>query len=99
MVDVILSDPTVTPQELAEIFGYSRAWISRILASDAFAARLAARKAAVVDPIIVQSLNKKMESIVIQSAHLVQDKLDAEQSASYAMEALGVAAQFLRGKA
>lgn len=92
MVDLILADPTVTFVELGEVFGYSAAWVSRVVASDAFQARLAERKQELVDPAIAQSLNERVQAVTIQSLHIVGQKLEAEQSAAYAMEALGVVA-------
>lgn len=95
MVDVILQEPTVTSKELAELFGYSQAWVARIIASDAFQARLAERKSALIDPVIAQSVNTRMKAVVIQATGIMQEKLDAEASASYAMEALGLASKAL----
>ena len=95
MIDVILQEPTVTTKELSELFGYSPAWVSRILASDAFQARLADRKSALVDPVIAQSVNTRMKAVVIQATDIVREKLDAEASASYAIEALGLASKAL----
>lgn len=95
MIDVILQEPTVTSKELSELFGYSPGWVSRILASDAFQARLAERKSALIDPVIAQSVNTRMKAVVIQATGIMQDKLDAEASASYAMEALGLASKAL----
>jgi len=95
MIDVILQEPTVTSKELAELFGYSTGWVSRILASDAFQARLAERKSALIDPVIAQSVNTRMKAVVIQATGIMQEKLDAEASASYAMDALGLASKAL----
>lgn len=98
MIDLILQDPTVQPKELAELFNYTSAWISRILASDSFQARLAERKGQLIDPIIAQSLNERMKGVAIQSLEIISDKLEVEQSASYAIDALGIAASALGAK-
>ena len=91
MIDLIIQDPAVSSAELAEVFSYSPAWVSRILASDSFQARLAQRKSALVDPIISRSLNERFRSVVIRSMEVVEAKLIAEPSAQYAMEALELA--------
>ena len=91
MIDAILQEPTVTSAELAEIFGYSAGWVNRILGSDSFQSRLAQRKSALIDPIISRSLNERMRTVAIRSMEVIEEKLAAEPSASYAMEALELA--------
>ena len=88
MIDLILQDPTVTSGELAELMGFSRPWVTRILASDSFQARLSQRKAALVDPLLARSINERLRSVAIRSMDIVEEKLAAEPSAAYAMEAL-----------
>ena len=63
MIDMILQDPTVSSSELASLFGYTPAWVSRILASDSFQSRLAQRKSALMDPIIARSLNDRLRAV------------------------------------
>ena len=91
MIDLIISEPTVRPTELAVLFGFSHGWISRVLASDAFQARLAERKAILTDPLVAQSLNERLRGIAIHAVEIVGEKLAAEESASYALDALGLA--------
>lgn len=91
MVDLILTEPTVTPGELAQIFNRSRGWISRILASDSFQARIAERKAQLIDPMVAATLDERLRGVAIQSIDLIQEKLTTEESAAYALEALGLA--------
>jgi hypothetical protein len=88
MIDLILQDPTVTSKELAEIFGYSPGWVSRILAADSFQARMAERKAALVDPIISRTLNERLRAVAYRSVEVIQEKLDKEESATFALDAL-----------
>ena len=92
MIDLILQEPTVTPTELATLFGHSKAWISCILSADSFRARLAERKGQLLDPYIAQSLNERMKSVAIRAIDIVEEKLMSERSASYAIDALGLAA-------
>ena len=91
MIDMILEEPGVRPQELAKLFNYSAGWINRVLASDSFQARLAERKAKLVDPHISHTLNERLRGVAVQAISIIEEKLDSEQSASYAMEALGLA--------
>lgn len=92
MIDLILQDPTVTTAELAEVFGYSRGWVSRILASDSFQARLAQRKSALVDPILARGLNERLRSVAMRSMDVIEERLaTGEAPAAYAMDALELA--------
>lgn len=95
MIDLIMQDPTVTSKELAALFNYSPAWVSRILASDSFQSRLAQRKSALMDPIIARSLNDRLRAVAIRSMDVIEERLAAEPSAAYAMEALELATQGL----
>lgn len=98
MVDLILQEPTVTAAELGEVFGLTAGWVSRVISSDAFQSRLAERKAKLVDPVIAHTLRERVGGIAVQSLSIIQEKLTSEESASYALEALGVAAIALGGK-
>lgn len=95
MIDMILQDPTVSSSELAALFNYTPAWVSRVLGSDSFQARLAQRKGALMDPIIARSLNDRLRAVAIRSMDVIEEKLTAEPSASYAMDALELATQGL----
>lgn len=92
MIDLILQEPTVTHKELAELFGFSEGWIGRVVVSDSFQSRLAERKAALTDPVITRSINERLRGVTTRAIDVIQDKLSSEEvSASYALEALGVA--------
>jgi hypothetical protein len=95
IVDLIIQEPTVTTSELAEIFGKSTGWISRVIAADSFNARLAERKAILTDPIISQSINERLKGVAIHAIDIMAEKLVTEESASYALDALGIAATAL----
>jgi len=93
MIDLILTEPSITAVELAEVFGYSAGWVSRVIASDAFRARLAERKSQLIDPMVAASLDERLRGVAIHSMAIIQDKLanSSEESAQFAMDALGLA--------
>jgi hypothetical protein len=76
MVDILISEPTISQNELAERFGYTAGWISQIIASDSFQARLAERKDEIVDPTIRASVKENFEALVIRSQALLLEKLN-----------------------
>lgn len=92
MVDLIIQEPTVTQSELATIFGYSEGWVSRVLNSDSFQARLADRKQQLVDPAIKATLDERLRGVAIKSISILDEKLSsADAGAQMALDALGIA--------
>lgn len=98
MIDLIIAEPTITQAELAECFSLSPGWIQRVLAADSFQARLAERKAALVDPAIANNLNERLTAVTVKALDLVDSKLSSpEAGAAYALDALGLAVTGLNG--
>lgn len=95
LVEQILAEPTLTQRQLADIFGYTPGWINRIINSDAFQVRLEERRAVLTDPAIARTLNQKLESLAHQSVSMIEEKLEKQDSASFALEALGLATKAL----
>jgi hypothetical protein len=96
MIDVLISNPMISQNQLAAHFGYSPPWISRILRSDSFREALARRKAEVVDPLILQTLEAQFESLVERSLEVLQDKLNnGNPSADVALKALDIGSRAL----
>lgn len=92
MADLIIQEPTVSHSELAEVFGYSAGWVTRVINSDSFQALLAARKEKLVDPLVARSLNDRLRSVTIKAIGIIDSNLSKEEAgAAYALEALGVA--------
>ena len=81
MIDMLIADPCITQNELALRFGYSAAWISQVLSSDAFKAQLAARKAELVDPAIVASMEARLKGLAMRSMEILEQKLEKAASA------------------
>lgn len=98
MIDLILAEPSVTNKELAAIFNYGEAWISHIRKSDSFQARIAERKALLIDPRIRQNLEDRLAHVATTSIQMIQEKLESpDASAAMALDALGLAVTGLRG--
>ena len=76
MIDIIIAKPDVTQNTLAEYFGYSVGWISRILCSDAFQARLAQRRGEVVMPGLLSTFEERLKLLATNSIELVLEKLE-----------------------
>jgi hypothetical protein len=88
MIDAILMKPEISHAELGAMFGYSGGWVGRIIGSDAFQARLAERKVEIVNPEIKQSFEERIQGLAVQSLNILQEKLQATQSADLAIKSL-----------
>lgn len=99
MIDVMIAQPHLTQGQLASMFGYSQGWVSQIINSDAFRARLAERKEILVDPLILQSLDERLRGVAQRSLDRVLEALDtakpefALRAAQFSTEALGYGAR------
>jgi hypothetical protein len=75
MIDEIITNPGVSQNTLAALFGYTPGWVSQVMSSDAFANRLEQRKEELVDPQIRMTLNEKFKAMVNRSIDIVQNRL------------------------
>lgn len=76
MIDLIIANPAVSQNALAAHFGYTASWVSQIITSDAFQARLAERRDQLVDPTIRASIEEQFKAMVNRSLAVIREKLD-----------------------
>jgi hypothetical protein len=95
LIDMIIANPAVSQGQLASMFGYTQGWLSRVMNSDAFQARLAARKMEVVDPQLVLSIDEKLRALASKSLDVVLDKLAVTQNPDTALKALEITSKAL----
>jgi len=95
MIDLIIANPTLSQGEIAAHFNMTEPWISRVINSDSFQARLAERKKDLVDPGILQSVNERMNVMVHKSLEIIQDKLEKSRSVDVAFKAAELATKAL----
>jgi hypothetical protein len=86
MIDLIIAEPATTQNALAEYFGFSVPWVSRVMNSDAFQARLAVRKKDLVDPTLLLSIEERLRTIADRSLTILHDKLEATKSTDLALK-------------
>lgn len=75
MADLMLMHPHLTNDDLANIFGKSRGWVSMIKNSDSFQAFYARRRSEVVDPEITLTMRERAQGIAAQSMTILAEKL------------------------
>jgi hypothetical protein len=95
MIDCIIATPGISQNDLAKHFGYTAPWVSRIINSDAFQARLAARKNDIVDPSLVLSVDERLRNLASKSLDIVMEKLDVSRNPDTALRALEITTKAL----
>jgi hypothetical protein len=75
MIDLMLENPWISQNQLAAHFGYSAAWISTVITSDAFQAMYEARRAELIDPELQLSLRERFQALTTKSLQVLQEKL------------------------
>lgn len=91
MIDVILANPSMTQVDLSKYFGYTEGWVSRVMGSDAFNARMAERKGEIVNPGILATMDEKIKGLALHSIDVLQRKLEATSSPDIAIKSLELA--------
>lgn len=76
MIDVVLARPMATQAQIAEHFGYTESWISRIMCSDAFQARLAQRRSELIEPGILLSFEERLKLMASRSVEIITKQLE-----------------------
>lgn len=107
MIDLIIGQPTIKQNDLAAIFDRSPGWVSVILATDAFKARLEERRKELIDPSIVASIQERLTAIAEYSLQGVLERLSHPglkptddfllKSAEFSTKALGYGARISGG--
>ena len=88
MIDLIIAEPGVEQNRLAEVFGYSVPWVSRVLNSDAFQVALASRKSELIDPTIVASIEERLKTVASKSLDVILNKLNVAPTIDQALKAM-----------
>lgn len=90
MIDVIIANPGISQIELAQMFGFSKQWVSRLMCSNSFLARLALRKDEVVDPMLTATVEERMRGAALLSLEVLEEKLEATRDPKLALRALEI---------
>jgi len=95
-IDAILANPAVTQNALAARYGYTPAWISLIINSDAFQAALAKRRDEVISPDLRATVEERFRALITESQRVLHEKLLAPNCPpGLALGVLGTASKAL----
>lgn len=88
IIDAMIENPLLTHSELARFFGYTKGYLSRIIASDVFQDRLQARRDAIVNPEVAATLHTRLAGLAAQSADILMDRLEVLNDPKLALKTL-----------
>ena len=94
-VDQILANPGISQGELARMFGYTQAWMSRIIGSDAFQEYLVQRRTEMLDPVLAETIEERIRGVMVQSLDVVARKLEATPTGEFALKAMELTSRAL----
>lgn len=77
MIDFIIANPGCTQNALAARYGYTPGWISNVMASDAWQVAMSSRRAEIVDPSLVATVDERFRALTDRSLTRLMEKLDA----------------------
>lgn len=90
MINLIIAEPAISQNELAGKFGYTAAWVSRIIGSDAFQARLAQRQEEITDPFLIATVEERFRGLAMQSLDVIAKNLATTNNSDLALKALEI---------
>lgn len=86
MADLILENPAISQNEIAQFFKVTPGWVSQVIASDAFQAYLSERKDTILDPILRGAVEESFRGLVLQSMAKLREKLESNPSDQLVLE-------------
>jgi hypothetical protein len=77
MMDLILANPTMPIEELADYFGVTKDWAKKVTMSDAFQAVLDKRREELINPIILESATEKIRGLTNNTLDKLNQRVEA----------------------
>jgi len=81
LINLILANRGISQNELAARMGYSASWISQVMSSDAFQARLLERAQEIEDPTLRATIEDGLKGMLNRSMEILKEKLKGEPAA------------------
>lgn len=91
IIDAWIARPEMTQRQLAQMFGYTPTGMGIIVRSDAFKARMQARKDELVDPLILQTIEDRFTNLAHASLDILEEKLANSNDPKLALASLEAA--------
>jgi len=96
ILDFMVANPTAPLSHVATYFGYTQSWLSTVIHSDAFQARLRERQDTAFNEVVVADLRAKITGVASQAIDKLSEKLavaadirDVKDSAEMLLRSIG----------
>lgn len=76
MIDQLVAEPRTTSKQLSEQFGFTLNWTHQIMLSNCFKERLRERSMESIDPMLLRTVNERVEAVLVVGLELLLVKLD-----------------------
>jgi hypothetical protein len=78
MIDMILANPRITNEELAAQFDMTHTWVATLRHTSLFKRRMEDRREAVIDPLLIASIEEKIRAVTDMAVEHLLEKLTAK---------------------
>jgi hypothetical protein len=95
LISAMIANPDMSQGSLAAVFGYSEAWLSIIINSDAFQEKLTERRDEIINPILRASVEDRFRAVANKASEVVLESLMASPSPKLALQAMEITARAL----
>lgn len=75
MINLIIANRGISQNQIASHFGYSASWVSQVMSSDAFQAKLLERASEIEDPTIRATVEEGLKGLISRSVEIIKEKL------------------------
>jgi hypothetical protein len=75
VIDILIAEPNITQREIAGRLNRSEYWLSIVVNSDAFQQAYKARKAGILDPLLVATVEERLTAVANKAADKLMDRL------------------------
>ena len=75
MIDMIVANPAISQNEIAQHLGYTPAWVSIIVNSDAFQAALKERREEIIDPKLRATVEDRLKAVANGAMEKLMERL------------------------
>lgn len=76
MIDFIIANPHVSQNAIAMRYGYTPAWVSRVITSDVFQSQMALRREEIIDPDLRATCQERFQALVHLSLQRLMGMLE-----------------------
>jgi hypothetical protein len=94
MIDMILANPRITNEELAAQFDMGHTWVATLRHTDLFKRRMEDRREAVIDPVLIASIEEKIRAVTDMAVEHILEKLATKKADELTDQFLLRAAEF-----